>query len=84
MKSFRKEIMIKEPSDQITGMNPKARFGYYTLRCAGLFNLPISLHCVMEIGVSRIPYLPERTGRARKLLPLDWANHSRSPEMKPK
>jgi len=33
---------------------PKQAPGYYALRLAGLFNLPISLHFVMEIGVSRV------------------------------
>jgi len=43
-------------------MNPKASFedilqqtaGYYTLRFAGLFNLPIPLRCAFGIGVSSI------------------------------
>ena len=26
---------------------------YYTLRCAGLFNLPIPLRCAFRIGVSQ-------------------------------
>jgi len=43
-------------------MNPKASFGkrfrelaveYYTLRCAGLFNLPIPLRYAFGIGVSQ-------------------------------
>ena len=46
----------------ITGINPKAIFrsilqqadGYYTLRFAGLFNLPIPLRCAFGIGVSAI------------------------------
>jgi len=36
----------------ITGMNTKANFGVHTLRYAGLFNLPIPIHCVFGIGVS--------------------------------
>jgi len=47
---------------KVTGMNPKASFenvsqqgaGYYTLRFAGLFNLPIPLRFAFGIGVSRI------------------------------
>jgi hypothetical protein len=45
----------------ITGMNPKASFGnipqqaagYYTLRFAGLFNLPIPICFAFGIGVSQ-------------------------------
>jgi hypothetical protein len=45
-----------------TGMNPKASFGkisqqaagHYTLRFAGLFNLPIPLRYAFGIGVSAI------------------------------
>jgi hypothetical protein len=34
-------------------MRPKAYFDPHILRFAGLFNLPIFLHFVMKIGVSR-------------------------------
>jgi hypothetical protein len=37
----------------ITGMNPKKTAGYYTLRFAGLFNLPIPLRYAFGIGVSQ-------------------------------
>ena len=50
----------------ITGINPKASFGnipqqaagYYTLRFAGLFNLPIPLRFAFGIGVSTIKMCP--------------------------
>jgi hypothetical protein len=42
------------PQYRITGMNPKASFGIHTLRCAGLFNLPIPLRFAFGIGVSTI------------------------------
>ncbi len=35
------------------GMNSKASLVYYTLRVAGLFNLPIPLRCAFVIGVSQ-------------------------------
>jgi hypothetical protein len=43
-----------EPQSKLWKQIPQQAAGYYTLRFAGLFNLPISLHFVMEIGVSRI------------------------------
>jgi hypothetical protein len=43
-----------EPQSKLWKPIPQQAAGYYTLRFAGLFNLPISLHFVMEIGVSRI------------------------------
>jgi hypothetical protein len=52
MKATRDIFFMPYPAT--TGMNPKASFGVHTLRFAGLFNLPISLHFAMEIGVSRI------------------------------
>jgi hypothetical protein len=33
--------------------------GYHTLRCAGVFNLPISLHFAVEIGVSQMKLIEE-------------------------
>jgi hypothetical protein len=36
-----------------TGINPKQAAGYYTLRFAGLFNLPIPLRFAFRIGVSQ-------------------------------
>jgi len=51
----------KFPSQSITDMNHKASFGkqiphqtavFYTLRCAGLFNLQASVHFISEAWVS--------------------------------
>ena len=36
------------------GYEPQQAAGYYTLRCAGLFNLPITIRFAFGIGVSRI------------------------------
>ena len=44
---FEKSIKIT------TGMNPEASCGVHTLRCAGLFNLPIPQCCAHGIGVSQ-------------------------------
>jgi hypothetical protein len=43
-----------KPQSKLWKQIPQQAAGYYTLRVAGLFNLPIPLRLAFGIGVSRI------------------------------
>jgi hypothetical protein len=42
-----------EPQSKLWKLYRELAAGYYTLRCAGLFNLPIPSCCAHGIGVSQ-------------------------------
>jgi hypothetical protein len=46
-----------EPQNKLWNQTPQQAAGYQTLRCAGLFNLPIPLRFAFGIGVSTIETL---------------------------
>jgi hypothetical protein len=46
-----------KPQSKLWKQIPQQAAGYYTLRVAGLFNLPIPLRLAFGIGVSRITHI---------------------------
>jgi hypothetical protein len=53
---YKTSILINhgyEPQSKLWKQFPQQAAGYYTLRFAGLFSLPIPLRCAFGIGVSQ-------------------------------